>query len=268
MACLILVCAPMSTWAADTDGDGLDEVLETQGIALHPDFDLWDSANGDWIVGPITITGLSTTKPDLFVIWRAASTSNIDLATCDIFALGTKPTSQGGLGFNIWVLREKTGFVSVDRTFTDASGQKAVLFIESEGSALDVTGFSEYGTIMVEGKGKAVIYTGKILSNIESAANVDGDVQSSTGAVYCNAAPYSEDCLQCLHFQHTAIHEILHVLFTLDNSLKTVYSHHLTRGDYIMNPAIVYTEKKGTITFYISEVASSATQENWSFGSP
>ena len=54
--------------------------------------------------------------------------------------------------------------------------------------------------------------------------------------------------------------------WALDNNLKNVFSHHITKGEYIMQPAIVYTEKKGKITYYIPEVASSATQETWSFG--
>jgi hypothetical protein len=285
LGCLILVGAPSNAQVVpDADGDGLGDDLERIGFPVKSDesgnvaFDLWDAVSGQWettasIPGsdncgnPDGIGCLSAAKPDLFVIWRAASPSNIDLASCDLFALGTKPTAAGGLGFNIWVLRENNDFVSQDRIFAGQglSEQKAVVLVEDIADNVTVTGFSQYATINVEGKGQATIYSQTIVNNIEAAAVIDGNVQSSSGVGYCPDTPYGDNCLQCLHFQNTAIHEILHVMDTLDNTLKRVYSHHLTRGEYIMKPAIVFTEKKGKVTYYIPEEASSTTQANWDF---
>ncbi len=267
LACLVFLCAPAFTWAQDSDMDGLYNQDEEAGFDLYPGYDLWngvtwitpDQATGTGIPIPAcTDTNatncLSVSKPDLFVIWYAAPEpeSNIDLEKCDLFALGTKSTSAGGLGFNIWVLRKNGGDIPGDRIFTPASAQKAIALVESTETAVNVTGWSQYATVMEEGKGIAVIYSQKIVNDINPAA------ESSTGL--------DGQALQCLHFQNTAIHEILHVAWVLENDLKNVYSHHITRGEYIMQPAIVYTEKKGLITYYIPEKASSATQQTWSFG--
>jgi hypothetical protein len=272
---LVLVCSPALVWA-DADGDGIEPEFEAAGIYLHPGYDLWDASSRTWISpadqpdSVIKLTGLSDDKPDLFVIWYPGA--YIDLQYCDLFALGTKPLSAGGLGFNIWVLKKNGGEVPDDRTFAENVDQKAVVLAESPELPADATGWSQYGTIMDESGGVALIYSQKIMNNIEEAANIDPQVQSSSGAAYCdgvdpngNIVKPGENCLQCLHFQNTAIHEILHVMDTLRNDLSKVYSHHLTRGEYIMTPAIVYTEKKEKVTYYIPEQASSATQETRSF---
>jgi hypothetical protein len=288
---LILVCAPTLALAADPDGDGLDDFIEMdQGFILLPGYDLWDAAAKEWIPGGANglpfkgaaseecneaVPGtncLSPEKPDLFVIWQKGNF--IDLQFCDIFAMGTKPAAEGGLGFNIWVLRENGngGLPESQQQFTAASEQKAVKLIESPSTTFDATGKSDYAGIMDEFGGSATIFSQTIVNNIEAAAAIDPQVQSSTDRGYCppydadgNAVPAGANCLQCLHFQNTAIHEILHVMDTLRNDLSKVYSHHLTRGDYIMTPAIVYTEKKGMVTYYIPDEASSAAQTTWSF---
>ncbi len=255
LTCLIILCAPAYMWAADTDGDGLDESLEREGIVLINGFDLWDPEAREWnMEDQIPIPGeddggLSTTRPDLFVIWREAEPTNIDLAFCDIFEFGSKSMDQGGLGFNIWVLREKPNFISVDRIFTDGSEARAVVLIESLSTATSITGFSEYGTISLPGKGRAAIYTQTIVNNIEEArleSSTHTVIEKYSRSTSCepDAAPFEDDCLECLHFKNTAIHEILHVLVTLENNLADVYSHHLTSGDYIMTPAIVWKLKK------------------------
>jgi hypothetical protein len=277
---LVLAFAPASVWAVDSDGDGLDDdQVEAGGFFLPSGYDLWDAAARDWKraleqpEGAVKVYGanecdasgsacLSITTPDLFVIWSPGA--YIDLQACDLFALATKPISAGGLGFNIWVLGKNGAPTPDDRTFS-SSTQKAVVLVEDMADNVTVTGFSQYATIMVEGKGQATIYSQIIVNNIEAAAVIDGNVQSESGVGYCPDTPYGDNCLQCLHFQNTAIHEILHVMDTLDNTLKRVYSHHLTRGEYIMKPAIVYTEKKGKVTYYIPEEASSTTQANWDF---
>ena len=275
LGCMLLAGSPATALAQDLDGDGLDEAVEQEGIELLDGFDLWNGSG--WITEePIRVEGLSATKPDLFVIWREADPTNIDLAECDIFAFGTKPLDQGGLGFNIWVLREKPNFVSEDRRFAvDASGallsQNAVILAESLSAATSITGFSEYGSIAIEGKGKAVIYSQNIVNRIEAARleAVDGKVKdklsklTSCGYGQDNVL-FADDCLECQYFKDIAIHEVLHVMVTLENDLSGVSGHHIKTGTYIMKQAVVWKlNKQGKALYTIPNVSSPTTQTTW-----
>jgi hypothetical protein len=186
-------------------------------------------------------------RPDLFVILRqlAPDISLIDLTDCDIFEFAATQAD-----FQVWVLREIT--TTPDRQIAESSEvslQKAAILIEDSGTSGSAVGFSQPGTMMVDGKGAGLLRTYKIQENVqgncgEGPCNIDG-----IGSLYV------EDTI-CYHFKNTAIHEIWHVL----SALKTP-DLHIAGDAYIMSPAVIFTGD----TYYIGDEFSAAGLNDPSF---
>jgi len=253
---LCLIPTELRAQDFDSDGDGLSDNLENTGFTLNSGFELWD---GQGTVPGSSDGGLDPNKPDLFVIVRLASPSNFDSSRIeDYFEFATNPVGSGGLGFNVWVLREASGRPPSDRQFSPAY-QKAVLLIEDLDTAGTIQGIAQYASIMVPDKGIARVYSQRVVDAIDAGC---------AGASVCedaSGADYSSGELKFRFLQWVSIHEAMHVLFSLDNSLRNIEGHHLTRGEYVMMPAVVYTEKRGTVTYHIPGKFSTTEVDNWEF---
>jgi len=261
LASLALAFTPGQIWALDTDRDGLDDSLEASALTLNPFYELWG--------GGSTVPGedsgfpegerLASNRPDLFVIVRLTNTSNFDPTVIeDYFAFAAAPVASGGLGFKVWVLEETgQGSPLSDRQFSDSAVQKAALVIED----LDIDGIkqgvAQYASIMTEGKGIARVYSQRVVNSIDATC---------FGADSCEDIDVSTvPEIKFKHLQWVVIHEVMHVLFSLDNSLRNVEGYHLTRGEYVMMPAVVITDKKGAVTYHIPGEFSTSAADNWQF---
>ena len=227
----------------DTDGDGISDIAETNGITLSSEFDLLTDAG--WISPPNSIRGSLTCSAgekclnpnirDLFVIWRqlSAATTAIDLDSCNIFEFASSPTSN----FTVWVLRENSG-PSDTRQITSDSDQKAVLLIEDP-NLYGTTGSSQPGSIMIANKGRAWIYSHQIVANVENNCG---------GSCEVNKVPMSDSETECFHFENTSAHEIWHVLRALNTA-----DLHISEDNYIMYPATVFTQKGPNKSYTIGD---------------
>jgi hypothetical protein len=245
---------PGQIWALDIDRDGLEDALESTGFTLSSGFELWDTAEID-VPGSSSPNGLNPDIPDLFVIVRLATPSNFDpLRIEEYFAFATAPVADGGLGFKVWVLRETAGTPPGDRQFSPAA-QKAPLLIEDLDTSGFIQGVAQYASIMTENKGIARVYSQRVFDSIDTTcAGADTCIDASGGSE-----------LKFKHLQWVVIHEVMHVIFSLDNSLRRVEGHHLTRGEYVMMPAVVITDKRGEVTYHIPGAFSSSAVDNWQF---
>lgn len=261
---LSLTLGPVQAWALDSDKDGLEDNLEARGFDLSPNLVLWEDGsnhvNGtDGCQDPTAC--LSQDRVDMFVIVRLDPNTLVDPSRMEeYFAFAVRPVSDQGLGWNkVWVLREISPTIPANRQITFESPQLAPLLVEDKNPNQIAQGLAQYGSIMIPDKGVASFYSQKTVNDIDDACANDPLCQDAfSGALYY-------DDLVFRHFQWLLIHESLHVLFELDNSLRNIEGHHITRGDYVMKPAVVVTEKKGKVTYYIPDAFSSTERENFKF---
>ncbi|MHC4637914.1 MAG: putative metal-binding motif-containing protein [Planctomycetota bacterium] len=247
----------------DSDGDGFLDSLEQQGFALNDNLSVWDETSNSW--GGTYIKGSSACSNgekclnpytgDLFVIWRQLPSDQTKINFenpgpddyCTIFDFANSPISN----FTVWILKEDPGFTSTTRQVTTDSVQKAVVLIEDPGM-YGSTGFSQPGSIMVENKGKALIYSHQIDFNIDTNCG---------GSCVVNKVQMSDAEIKCLHFKNTASHEIWHVLSALNTA-----DLHIAEDKYIMYPATVFTEtKSGKRTYTIGDEFSASGLTDPSF---
>jgi hypothetical protein len=235
------------TVTGDSDGDGFSDTIEQLGFTLNNGLSAWDETSNSWgnyIKGSSSCSEgekcLNPNVGDLFVIWRQLPelsspepTTRID-ATCNIFDFANSPISN----FTVWVLKEDPGFTSSTRQVTADSVQKAVVLIEDPGM-YGSTGFSQPGSIMVENKGKAWIYSHQIAYDVETHCGDSCEVEK---------VPMTDAQVKCLHFKNTASHEIWHVLSALNTE-----DLHINDDAYIMYPAAVFIEKGKTKSYIIGD---------------
>jgi hypothetical protein len=243
-------------WAQDDDRDGLDNALENSGFELSSGFELWDG--GTSVPGSGLPGGLRINVPDLFVIVRLASPSNfVSSRIEEYFAFAETAVADGGLGFNVWVLREVAGSPPSDRQFSPAA-QRAALLIEDLDTDGIKHGVAQYASIMAAGKGIARVYSQRIVNSIDAACAGSSICQDASGAAYRADLIFRD-------LSWVSIHEVMHLLFELDNSLRRIEGHHLTRGEYVMMPAVVFTDKRGKVTYHIPGEFSTTAADNWAF---
>jgi hypothetical protein len=244
----------------DSDGDGIPDSIEesASGFELSSEFELWTGSVWD-NSQTITIQGagecspgdncLNPFRPDLFVIWRPLTTGSlIDLTTCNIFEFASNPIAIGGANYRVWMLRERPGVTTATRRIAEdtiVSTQKAALLIEDSSVDGSYTGISQPATIMVDGKGKALIRTHKIQQSISDNCGDPCSI-AGVGSLDLSAAT-------CRYCKKIAVHEIWHVLAALNSP-----DLHIANEDYIMSAAVIYTDG----TAFIGDEFSAAGQND------
>ena len=94
---------------------------------------------------------------------------------------------------------------------------------------IGTTGYSLPGSIQTDGGGFGWLYSQQIVSNVEQGCSDNCIVE---GTVMTNQQ------IICRHFNNTAIHEILHVMYALNTP-----DGHIADDLYIMYPATVFTQQ-------------------------
>ena len=222
VAALALAMVPTGAKAQDADLDGFTDQQEMDGITLMDG----------------TIITTDPTIPDLFVILVQATPSNFPANPLEFVS---KPQANGGLG----IVTHEIPYdpANLDRYVSPNSLQKAVRITENLDPQGIILGYANQGT--PNGLDEAIIFTERIKNHV---------ISTCTGADPCiDSAGNAGQGLIDTYIKHTIAHEIGHM-----TSLAVEYNrrfggyHYKSGSEVIMEQAVKYTDKQGTVTFYIS----------------
>lgn len=262
VASLALAMAPTGAKAQDSDLDGFTDLEELAGIELPsglilPTGDILP--NGNYYLPPCVgnedpveralCVDLSTR--DLFVILRPASPTNIPLNPLEFLS---KPQANDGLGIavhelfvdpNVWPTPGR------NITFT----QKAVRVTENLDPTGNILGVANYGT--PNGLDEATVFTERIINHVYSVyAEVEADGYEIPPENVINETviiPYTKQIIA---------HEVGHMMvLAVDYNSRFGGYHYKSGSGVIMEQSVVYTSKRGVVTFYISEGYAAPDQD-------
>ena len=248
LAVLLLNAGPLSTRARavdcpavensiDSDKDGFTDYQECYGITMYDDSLFPGRATSgnysrDQRLDPDT--------PDLFVILRPASPSNLPANPLELVS---RSQAEGGLGVTVHVITDPSA--PADRMVSPDSPQKAVRITEDLDPVGIILGEANQGT--PNGLDNAFIYTNHIIDFIDTTcAEGSSCIDAGTG--------YSGQALIDLYIKHVIAHEVGHMTMLAAEYNSRFGGYHYKAGsDVIMEQAEVFTIKKGVGTFYISQ---------------
>lgn len=246
VAALTLGMVPALAMAQDSDSDGFTDLQEIEGIVLH---------NGDVVPGLDSQLPreqrLDPTTPDLFVILVSAEdldptvSSNLPANPLEFI---NKPQAEGGLG----IVTHEIPYAVADPKRYVTPTQKAVRITEKLDPEGIILGYANQGT--PNGLDEAIIYTERIKNHIYSTCADAGTCIDSAGNTGQN--------LIDTYIKHTIAHEIGHMTrLAVDYNRRFGGYHYKSGSKVIMEQAVVYTDKKGKVTFYISTEYAEPSQE-------
>jgi len=243
--------------AKDSDGDGFTDYQECYGFKLA-DANLTPFCGSAGCGGstqkgqniPARANRLDPNSKDLFVIlapWPSPPDniliqyfgSNNLMQTLEYV---TNPigqaAGQGGLGVTVHLIGD-----FADRKVTSGSPQKAIRIAESPDNSDPLTlGISNYGT--PNGIDFATIFTRRIVSFIDSLCPANTTCVDSTGLTSLE--------LKKKYIKHVIAHEVGHVVLLTNVSNPNYGGYHYKSGtNVLMDQAIYFTNKSGTVTYYI-----------------
>jgi hypothetical protein len=239
---LSLLLIPSSA-LADADMDGFTDAEEMTGITL-----LDDNGNPTITVPPCTFAPgedrnscLDPATPDLFVIVAPFATDS--LVPADPLAFIYKPKAAGGLG----VAAHQLALAEAPLSRYITSTQKAVRIAENtDASPGDVIlGIANQGT--PNGMDRATVYTHRIANHITD--------------IYAAEEQKPPQDLIDDYIRHTIAHEIGHMTsLAVDYNKRFGGYHYKTGSEVLMEQSVVYSVKKGFITFKLSRNFSEPSQ--------
>ena len=233
----------------DSDLDGFTDQQEIDGIVL---FD-GSTVSTDPTIADLFVILVRAQPVDLDGDGVTDLHSNIPLPGdpnyFDPLEFVSNPRENGGLGITCHVITADQA--GADRSITPT--QKAVRITENLHPEGIILGYANQGT--PNDLDDAIIYTEHIKSHVYSVcAGTDTCVDSKTGL--------SGQDLINLYIKHTIAHEIGHMTrLAVDYNRRFGGYHYKSGSEVIMEQAVVYTEKKGIVTFYISTEYADPSQQ-------
>jgi hypothetical protein len=212
---------------ADADGDGLTDTEECLGITLP------GGANYPKCVSSaLRVTCLDPDTKDLFAILVRSVPSNIPM---NPFEHVSRPVSSGGLGITVHEI--SAAQANADRSIT--ATQKAVRITENLDTAGDIFGIANVST--PNGLDFSTVFTRRIIDFIDGVYNGAGDTAT-------NRTPVKD-----AYIKHTLNHEVGHLItLTTDYNSRFGGNHYKAGSTVIMEQSVVYSVRRGTVTFTIS----------------
>jgi hypothetical protein len=243
-------CSAKMDQTKDSDFDGFTDYQECYGFNLIDNSTFCGAAGcgGSTQKGqtvPARANRLDPNSKDLFVILVPASNSiltyyfgNNLMETLEYI---TNPigqaASQGGLGLTVHFIGDFP-----DRQVTSASPQKAIRIGETLDMSDPLTlGISNYGT--PNGIDFATIFTQRIVQFVNSLC-ANANCVDSTGL--------TNDELKKKYIKHVIAHEVGHVVLLTNVSNPDFGGYHYKTGtNVILDQSVYYTNKRGSVTYYI-----------------
>jgi hypothetical protein len=241
-------CAALADPGGDFDSDGILNGEECTSITLFDGTTSVPSCPGASSAGC-----LDPNKKDVFVILNSLSSS---LIPADPFALVT----ESATGLDI-VVHEITYYQAnpTDRTILVRDGMNAVRAAQitenhTPATATDTKiGTAQQGMLI----DRATVFTQRIVDKVHAACS--GSPCKDVSGI----GEFDIQDLIDLYMRHTIAHELGHILGVAPEPNKRFDGHHWKAGSgFVMDQSIVYTSRKGTVTFYITTPYKAESQSS------
>lgn len=234
-----VTCSTKMSTTTDSDGDGFTDYQECYGITAPVSFPGKTSEQA-------RANRLDPDSKDLFVIVVPYSggyfNQYFQSPYMDALEFVTKPIT--GLGDKVTVHPLTTDLTNRYVTNSPFPGQKAIRVAESLDMSDPLTlGISNYGT--PNKLDFATVFTKRIVQFIDSQCAGANACVDSTGIS-------NRDELKKKYIKHVIAHEVGHVVSLTNVSNANFGGYHYQTGtNVLLDQSVYYTNKSGTVTYYI-----------------
>ncbi len=243
-------CSALTEPGGDFDEDGIRNGEE---CGVPSPFTL---INGDEVPycgnGTGTVGCLHPNKADVFIILNEAPGSV--LIPDDPFAM----VSQVNDGLDITVHVIDKSQANADRTIINRPDYSKVRAAQITESLIPAAGKdTKIGTAQQEMfVDKATVYTQRIVDRVNSACDEGSTCKDISGVS-------GREGLIDLYIKNILAHELGHILSITPESNRRFGGHHWKAGEgFVMDQNIIYTSKKGKVTFYITSQYAAESQDS------